>query len=145
MIVDFWRNPPALPTHYHEQHCDCSGVIQVPGHHHLPGPEVGQSYRLHCEKGPAEVVLRKFNLPQELMKKFYSAVIVSVLCTSITVWFSSATKSDLRRLRRVVWTAERITGTALPTLQELYSPRVSKRAGKIPLDPSHQHTSSLNC
>ncbi len=38
MIVDFRRNPPALPpTHHHEQHCDCSGVIQVPGHHHLPG------------------------------------------------------------------------------------------------------------
>ncbi len=58
MIVDFRRNPPALPTtHHHEQHCDCSGVIQIPGHHHLPGPEVGQSHRLHCEKGPAEVVL----------------------------------------------------------------------------------------
>ncbi len=28
---------------------------QIPGHHHLPGPEVGQSHRLHCEKGPAEV------------------------------------------------------------------------------------------
>ncbi len=37
MIVDFRRNPPALPSaHHHEQHCDCSGVIQVPGHHHLP-------------------------------------------------------------------------------------------------------------
>ncbi len=58
MIVDFRRNPPALPpTHHHEQHCVCSGVIQIPGHHHLPGPEVGQSHRLHCEKGPAEVVL----------------------------------------------------------------------------------------
>ncbi len=55
--MDFRRNPPALPpTHHHEQHCDCSGVIQVPGHHHLPGPEVGQSHR-HCEKGPAEAVL----------------------------------------------------------------------------------------
>ncbi len=78
--------------------------------------------------------LRKFNLPQELLKQFYSAIIESILCTSITVWFSSATKSDLRRLRR---TAERITGTTLPTLQELYLSRVSKRAGKITLDPSH--------
>ncbi len=81
--------------------------------------------------------LRKFNLPQELLKQFYSAIIESVLCTSINVWFSSATKSDLRRLRRVVWTAERIIGTTLPTLQELYLSRVSKRAGKITLDPSH--------
>ncbi len=81
--------------------------------------------------------LRKFNLPQELLKQFYSAIIESVLYTSITVWFSSATKSDLRRLQRVVRTAEQIIGTTLPTLQELYLSRVSKRAGKITLDPSH--------
>ncbi len=85
---------------------------------------------------------RKFNLPQELLIQFYSAIIESVLCTSITVWFSSVTKSDLRRLRRVVRTAEQIIGTTLPTLQELYSSRVSKRAVKITLDPSHP---SLNC
>ncbi len=89
--------------------------------------------------------LRKFNLPQELLKQFFSTITESVLCTSITVWFSSATKSDLKRLQRVVWTAERIIGTTLPTLQELYLSRVSKRAGKITLDPSHQHTPSLNC
>ncbi len=81
--------------------------------------------------------LRMFNLPQELLKQFYSAIIESVVCTSITVWFSSATKSDLRRLRRVVRTAERIIGTSLPTLQELYLSRVSKRAGKITPDSSH--------
>ncbi len=60
------------------------------------------------------------------------------------MWFSSATKSDLRRLQRVVRTAERIIGTTLPTLQELYSSRVSKRAGKITLDPHIQHTPSSN-
>ncbi len=81
--------------------------------------------------------LRKFNLPQELLIQFYSAIIESVLCMSITGWFSSATKSDLRILRRVVRTAERIIGTTLPTFQDLYSSRVSKGAGKIPLDPSH--------
>ncbi len=55
----------------------------------------------------------------------------------MTVWFSLATKSDLRRLRRVVRAAERIIGTTLPSLQELFSSRVNKRAGKIPLDHSH--------
>ncbi len=137
------RNPCSPPTHHHEQHCDWSGVIRIPGHHNFSGPEVGQSHRLHCEKGPAEVILpslRKFNLPQELLIQFYSAIIESVLCTSITVWFSSATKSDLRRLRRVVRTAERIIGTTLPTLQELYSSRVNKRAGKITLDLTSAHS-----
>ncbi len=37
----------------------------------------------------------------------------------------------------VVGTAERTTGITIPTLQELYSSRVRKRAGKITLDPSH--------
>ncbi len=88
--------------------------------------------------------LRKFNLPQELLKQFYSTIIESILCTSITVWFSSATKSDLRR-QRVVRTAEWIIGTTLPTLQELYLSRVSKRPGKITLDPSHPaHITSFN-
>ncbi len=81
--------------------------------------------------------LRKFNLPQKLLIQFYSAIIESVLCTSITVWLSSATKYDLSRLQRVVQNAERIIGTTLLTLQELYLSRVRKRAGKITLDPSH--------
>ncbi len=62
--------------------------------------------------------MRKFNLPQDLLNQFCSAIVESVLCTLITVWFSSATKSDLRRLRRVVWTTEQIIGTTLP-----HSPR----------------------
>ncbi len=124
MIVDFRRNPPALPhspswTALWLQ-CYIESIVKK------------AQQRLYFLRQ-----LRKFNLPQELLKQFYSAVIESVLCTSITVWFSSATKSDLRRLRRVVRTAEWIIGTTLPTLQELYSSRVSKRAGKITLDPSH--------
>ncbi|KAI2657317.1 putative RNA-directed DNA polymerase from transposon BS [Labeo rohita] len=104
--------PCTLPSHHHGQHCNDSGDIQIPRQHHLSGPE-------------------------ELLKQFYTAIIESVLCTSITVWFSSATKSDLRRLHRTVRTAERIIGTTVPTLQELYLSRVSKKAGKITLDPSH--------
>ncbi|XP_051508275.1 uncharacterized protein LOC127414344 isoform X2 [Myxocyprinus asiaticus] len=80
--------------------------------------------------------LRKFNLPQVLLIQFYSAVIESVLCISVTVWFGSATKSDIRRLQRTVWTAE-IIGCPLPPLQELYTSRVRKKAVKITLDPTH--------
>ncbi len=71
--------------------------------------------------------LKKFNLPQAHMTQFYSAVIESVLCSSITVWFGSASKSDIRRLQRTVRTAERIIGVHLPSLQDLYYSRVKKR------------------
>ncbi len=102
---------------------------------------MGHSHQLHLKKDPTSLYflrqLRKFNLPLELLKQFYSAIIESVLCTSITVWFGSATKSDIRRLQRTVQTAERIIGAPLLTLQELYTSRVWKRAQKISLDPSH--------
>ncbi len=57
MIVDFKRTPPppcSPPTYIMN-----STVTAVESfrHHHLPGPELGQSHRLHCEKGPAEIVL----------------------------------------------------------------------------------------
>ncbi len=51
-----------------------------------------------------------------------------VLCSSIAVWFGSATKSDVRRLHRTVRTAERIIRASLPNL---HISRKRKRAGKI--------------
>ncbi len=81
--------------------------------------------------------LWKFNLPQELLKQFYSAIIETVLCSSITVWFDSATKTDIRRIQRTVRNAERIIGAPLPSLHELSTSRVRKRAKKVTLDPSH--------
>src|SRR4029434_5078540 len=81
--------------------------------------------------------LRKYNLPQDLLIMFYTAVIESVLCTSITVWFGSAAKRDKNRLQRSVRSAETIIGANLPTIQDRYTSRVRKRAGKITADPSH--------
>ncbi len=142
MIMNFTRNPPALPP----LTIINSTVTAVESFRFL-GTIISQDLKWdnHIDSIIKTAQLRKFNLPQELLKQFYSAIIESVLCTSITVWFSSATKSDLRRLRRVVRTAERIIGTTLPTLQELYVSRVRKRSGKITLDPHIQHTLSLMC
>ncbi len=60
-----------------------------------------------------------------------------------TVWFGSATKSDIKRLHRTVRTAERIIGAHLPNLQDFYISRVRKRAKKITLDPTHPAHSLL--
>src|SRR4029434_5910395 len=68
---------------------------------------------------------------------FYTAVVESALCTSITVWFGSATKLDKNRLQRTVRSAEKIIGASLSTIQDLFTSRVRKRVGKITADPSH--------
>ncbi len=147
--MDFRSNPPALPPltimnrtvtaveSFRFLSTTISQNLKWDNHIRYIVKKAQQRMYLICQ-------LRKLNLPQGLLIEFYSAIIESVLCTSITVLFSSATKSDLRRLWRVVRTAERIIGTPLSTLQELYSSRVSKRAGKITLDPHIQHTPSLN-
>ncbi len=111
MIVDFRRNPPALPpltimnsTVTEVESFRFLGTtifLDLKWDHHIGSIVKKAQQRLYFLHQ-----LRKFNLPQELLIQFYSAIIESILCMSITVWFSSATKSDLRRLRRVVWTAE---------------------------------------
>ncbi|KAK3525591.1 hypothetical protein QTP70_000437 [Hemibagrus guttatus] len=132
MIVDFRRNTPTLPPLTIMK----STVPTVESFRFL-GTTISQDLKwdTHIDYIVKKIQqglyflqqLRKINLPQELLTQFYSAIIESVLCTSITVWFGSATKSDIRRLQRTVRNAERIIGAPLPTLQELYTSRVRKR------------------
>ncbi len=141
-MVDFRRNPPALPPLTIMN----STVTAVESFRFL-GTTISQDLKWDnhidsiVKKAQQRLYflrqLRKFNLPQELLIQFYSAIIESVLCSSITVWFGSATKTDNRRLQRTVRTTERIIGAPLPSLQELYTSRVRKRAKKVTLDPSH--------
>uniref|UniRef100_A0AAQ4RWC6 Alkylated DNA repair protein AlkB homologue 8 N-terminal domain-containing protein n=1 Tax=Gasterosteus aculeatus aculeatus TaxID=481459 RepID=A0AAQ4RWC6_GASAC len=81
--------------------------------------------------------LKKFNLPKTMMIHFYTAVMESILCSSITVWYAAATAKDKGRLQRVIRSAERVIGCNLPSLQDLFTSRSLKRAKKIAADPSH--------
>ncbi|KAI2647223.1 putative RNA-directed DNA polymerase from transposon BS [Labeo rohita] len=142
MTVDFWRKPPALTPLTIMN----STVAAVDSFRFLR-TNISQDLKwdIHIDsivkKAQQRLYflrqLKKFNLPQALMTQFYSAVIESVLCSSITVWVGAASKSDIRRLQRTVRTAERITGVHLPNLQDLYISRVKKQAGNIIQDPSH--------
>ncbi len=98
------EKPPCTPpTHYHEQHCDCSGVIQVSGNHHLSGPEVGQSHWLHHEKISAKVVLPSSTEKVQPATGAYDTVLLCcywvgsvLLCTtnSLCVCAHLANKAD---------------------------------------------------
>ncbi|KAK3532897.1 hypothetical protein QTP70_002253 [Hemibagrus guttatus] len=79
----------------------------------------------------------KFLLPVKMLVNFYTAVIESILTSSITVWFAAATARDKAKLQRVIHSAEKLIGCSLPSLQELYVSRSRRRAAKIAADPSH--------
>ncbi len=97
MIVDFRRNPPALPPLTIMD----STVVAVESFRFL-GTTISEDLKWdnHIDSimKKAQQMLyflrqqRKFNLQQQLLKQFYSAIIKSVLCSSLTVWFGSATK-----------------------------------------------------
>ncbi|KAK3568858.1 hypothetical protein QTP86_018498, partial [Hemibagrus guttatus] len=63
--------------------------------------------------------LKKFLVPVKMLVNFYSAIIESVLTSSITVWFAAATARDKAKLQRVIHSAEKVIGCSLPSLQEL--------------------------
>ncbi len=93
MIVDFRRNPPAL----HPLVIMNSTVTAVESFRFL-GTTISQDLKWNnhidsiVKKAQQRLYflrqLRKFNLPQELLIQFYSAIIESVLCTSIPVQLS---------------------------------------------------------
>ncbi len=55
----------------------------------------------------------------------------------ISVWYNNATNQDCKALQRVVRLAERISGSALPSLQAIYIKRCKSRAAKILKDSTH--------
>ncbi len=70
-------------------------------------------------------------------ENFLFRAIESVLTQCISVWYNNATNQDCKALQRVVRLAERISGSALPSLQDIYIKRCRSRAAKIIKDSNH--------
>ncbi len=81
--------------------------------------------------------LRKFRVSPAILKTFYSGAIESVLTQCILVWYGNSLNQDCKALQRVVRLAERISGSALPFLQDIYLKRCKSRAAKIIKDLNH--------
>ena len=74
--------------------------------------------------------LKRFGMGPEILKRFYSCNIESIL-----TWYGNCSASDRKALQRVVRTSQYITGAKLPAIQDLYTRRC--QALKIVKDPSH--------
>ncbi|KAL3065206.1 hypothetical protein OYC64_015394 [Pagothenia borchgrevinki] len=61
----------------------------------------------------------------------------SILTGCITAWYGSCTVLNRKALQRVVKTAQNITRTELPSMEDLYSQRLRKKALRIIKDPHH--------
>ncbi len=60
-----------------------------------------------------------------------------ILTSCITVWYGACNASCRKSLQRIVRAAEKIVGVSLPSLQDIYSTRLTRRALSIAGDPTH--------
>ncbi len=71
------------------------------------------------------------------MCTFYRGTIESILTSCITVWYGACNASCRKSLQRIVRAAEKIVGVSLPSLQDIYNTRLTRKALSIAGDPTH--------
>ncbi len=81
--------------------------------------------------------LRKFGTSPRILRSFYTCTVESILTGCIAAWFGNSTAGNRRALQRVVWTARHIVGGELPSLQDIYTRRCTRKARRIIKDSSH--------
>ncbi len=150
MIVDFRRNPPALPPLTIMN----STVTAVESFRFL-GTTISQDLKWdnHIDSIAKKTQqrlyflrqLRMFNLPQELLIQFYSAIIESVLCSSITVWFGSATKQISEDYNGQSGLLRGLSVSLCPASKNFTPPEWGKGLRKSLWTPHTQLTLSLYC
>ncbi len=67
--------------------------------------------------------------------KLWNSCIILTSC--ITVWYGACNASCRKSLQRIVRAAEKIVGVSLPSLQDIYSTRLTRKALSIAGDPTH--------
>ena len=64
--------------------------------------------------------LTRFGMGPQILKRFYSCTIESILTSCITAWYGNCSASNRKALQSIVRTAQYITGAKLPAIQDLY-------------------------
>ncbi|KAI4892187.1 hypothetical protein NFI96_026690 [Prochilodus magdalenae] len=106
VIVDFRksRNQAHTPIHISGAEVECVSNFKF----------LGAQQRLYSLRS-----LKKAHLCPRILVDFYRCTIESILTNCISVWYDSCSASDRKALQRVAKTAQRITGTQLPTIEML--------------------------
>ena len=142
IIVDFRRNKtPLMPLSINGAEVETVDTFKFLGIH-ISGDLTWRAHIEHCVNKAQQRLfflrrLAGFGLGVDLLVKFYRAVVESVLTVSITVWYGGSTREDRRLLNRVIRTSERIIGIKLPSLDDIYRKRMSRKTESILSDSSH--------
>ncbi len=106
------------------------------------------SHRCNAEEGTSAPLLPEtaeevWNEPQD-PQILYTCTVESILTGCITAWFGNSTAGIRWALQRVVRTAHHILGGELPSLQDIYTRRCTRKARRIIKNSSHPSHSLLS-
>ena len=88
--------------------------------------------------------LKKADLSITALTMFYRGTIESLLTYCLTSWYGNSTEEEKKQLNRTVRTAEKIVGTTLPSLADMYQQRCLRRATGILGDTTHPSHSLIS-
>ncbi|KAJ8013723.1 hypothetical protein DPEC_G00032750 [Dallia pectoralis] len=125
MRVDLSHCPGWLPR----QH---SGVLSLKWELNITSHTKKAQKRQYCLRQ-----FKKYKLPTTMTFNAYTAIIESILTSSITVGYAAATVKVKDRLLPIIRSAERTIGCKLTSITDLFKTRSLRRAAKIEADPSH--------
>ena len=124
--MDFRMSPPLCPPSPYSTALCLHGVLQVSGSTISQDLKWEPNTDTIIKKAQQRMYflrqLKKFSLPKTMMVHFYAAIIESILTSSITIWYTTATVKDKGRQQYIIHTAEKVIGCNLPPLQDLRTP-----------------------
>ncbi|KAI4893652.1 hypothetical protein NFI96_010321 [Prochilodus magdalenae] len=128
IIVDFRRNADSHPP----LHIKGTAVERVNSFKFL-GVHISEdlTWTTSCSKLVKKAhqrlfflrTLRRNQLSSDILVNFYRCTIESILTNCITAWYGCCSATDRKALQRVVKAAQRITGTPLPAIEDIYRKR----------------------
>ena len=80
---------------------------------------------------------RRFGIAQEIMIRFYHAIIESILTFSIVVLFGRAGQDEKQQVEAIVMGASRFIASELPSIQSIYHARCARKSRSITRDTTH--------
>ena len=81
--------------------------------------------------------LRAFHASGKIIERCYKAFVLPVLTFSMVCWFGSLNDKERKRLNGIVHVCEKIVGSSLQTLEDLYRVKSLSKSNKIINESSH--------
>ena len=142
LIIDFRQNkPPMNPVLINNEHTEVVNKFKFLGTIISNDLKWQDNVTATVKKANKRLyflrLLNTFNVNLNILNRFYSSIIESILTFSIIVHYSSLTTQQRNSLASVVSKAQKIIGSELPALSSIYRSRLQNRAQRIIHDSTH--------